>query len=124
MTRWADGSTHRPEVARSDESLAAQSPYAPWPRLLPGPPQPHLDPAEHSLSMDLLFDSAAGKSAAVDAGVYPNDGNRELFPALSREICQPLISLCAGFDLLLAGAEGPISTDQRDQVHALRGHCV
>ncbi len=45
------------------------------------------------------------------------------FSSLSRELCRPLISIRAGFDLLLAGCEGEISADQREQVLGLKGHC-
>jgi two-component system phosphate regulon sensor histidine kinase PhoR len=38
-------------------------------------------------------------------------------------MCRPLISLHAGFDLLLAGCDGPISDAQRDQFLALRSQC-
>ena len=48
---------------------------------------------------------------------------RALFRGLSHELCRPLISLRAGFDLLLAGAEGPISRDQTCHVQGLRGQC-
>jgi signal transduction histidine kinase len=50
-------------------------------------------------------------------------GRLELFPSLSRELCRPLISIRAGFDLLLAGCEGDLSAAQRDQVLGLKGHC-
>ncbi len=46
-----------------------------------------------------------------------------LFSALSRETCRPLISLRAGFDLLLAGCEGDVSAAQRQQLLGLKGHC-
>jgi two-component system phosphate regulon sensor histidine kinase PhoR len=73
--------------------------------------------------MDVLLDSTTRGSSVVDAALVRSDENRALFPVLSREICRPLISLCAGFDLLLAGCEGPVSPEQRDQVQSLRGHC-
>jgi signal transduction histidine kinase len=38
-------------------------------------------------------------------------------------MCGPLISLRAGFDLLLAGCEGPITDAQREQVQTLRAQC-
>jgi signal transduction histidine kinase len=46
-----------------------------------------------------------------------------LLSSLSRELCRPLISIRAGFDLLLAGCEGEISAAQREQVLGLKGHC-
>jgi signal transduction histidine kinase len=73
--------------------------------------------------MDVLLDSTTRGSSVVDAALCRSDENRALFPVLSREICRPLISLCAGLDLLLAGCEGPVPPEQRDQVQALRGHC-
>jgi len=38
---------------------------------------------------------------------------RSLLSNLSHELCRPLISLRAGFDLLLGDASRPISRDQR-----------
>jgi signal transduction histidine kinase len=70
------------------------------------------------------LDAEMREQPFMDADVLQNPGaDRGLFSALSREICRPLISLCAGFDLLLAGCEGPVSPEQRDQVQSLRGHC-
>jgi signal transduction histidine kinase len=73
--------------------------------------------------MDALLDSAATRPAAHDH-LSPGDPDlRGIFSGLSREMCRPLISLRAGFDLLLAGCEGPISFEQRDHVQALRAQC-
>jgi signal transduction histidine kinase len=44
---------------------------------------------------------------------------RSLLSNLSHELCRPLISLRAGFDLLLADADGPISRDQRGHVQTM-----
>ncbi len=72
--------------------------------------------------MDGLLDTSA-PPAAGDR-LKPRDFEpRELFQKLSHEFCRPLISLRAGFDLLLAGCEGPISQDQRGHVQELRAHC-
>jgi signal transduction histidine kinase len=46
-----------------------------------------------------------------------------LYSSLSREICRPLISIRAGFDLLLAGCEGDVNAAQRQQLMGLKGHC-
>jgi signal transduction histidine kinase len=48
---------------------------------------------------------------------------QNLFSSLSREVCRPLISIRAGFDLLLAGCEGDISAAQRWQLLGLKGNC-
>jgi signal transduction histidine kinase len=73
--------------------------------------------------MDVLLDSTTRGSSVIVEPLCRSGENRALFPVLSREICRPLISLCAGFDLLLAGCEGPVPPEQREQVQALRGHC-
>ena len=44
---------------------------------------------------------------------------RSLLSNLSHELCRPLISLRAGFDLLLADAARPISHDQRGHVQTM-----
>src|SRR4051795_11340174 len=44
---------------------------------------------------------------------------RSLLSNLSHELCRPLISLRAGFDLLLADSARPISRDQRGHVQPM-----
>ncbi len=73
--------------------------------------------------MNALADATAPAAMACDRGATADPIHRGLFSALSRELCRPLISLHAGFDLLLAGCEGPISSIQRDQLQTLRSQC-
>ena len=74
--------------------------------------------------MDALLETSAMPAAAVrpSSSLSPCEP-RIIYSGLSREICRPLISLRAGFDLLLAGSEGPVSDEQRRHVLSLRGHC-
>ncbi len=74
--------------------------------------------------MDGVFDTLT--QAAEAAGTETEErGTRShaLFSGLSQELCRPLISLRAGFDLLLAGSEGPVSAEQRTHLEGLRGQC-
>src|SRR3954453_20275340 len=48
---------------------------------------------------------------------------RTILSNLSHELCRPLISLRAGFDLLLADASRPISHDQRGHVQTMVHLC-
>src|SRR3954464_15380488 len=48
-----------------------------------------------------------------------HDELRSLLSNLSHELCRPLISLRAGFDLLLADTARPISRDQRGHVQTM-----
>jgi signal transduction histidine kinase len=73
------------------------------------------------MNMDGLLDASAADRSAPQASRAAEP--RQLFRGLSHELCRPLISLRAGFDLLLAGAEGPISPDQRCHVQGLRAQC-
>ena len=74
--------------------------------------------------MDALLETTAPSTAVVRAKSAQRVCDPQtIFLGLSREICRPLISLRAGFDLLLAGSEGPISDEQRRNVLGLRGHC-
>ncbi|HEY2154935.1 MAG TPA: HAMP domain-containing sensor histidine kinase [Isosphaeraceae bacterium] len=63
--------------------------------------------------------------SSVNSGSIATEADRRrgLFSCLSRELCSPLISIRAGFDLLLAGCEGDISAAQREQMLGLKGHC-
>lgn len=73
--------------------------------------------------MNALVDEAHAAPMNPDISPTGSACHGGLFSALSREICNPLISLRAGFDLLLAGCEGPITEAQRDQVQTLRSQC-
>jgi len=48
-----------------------------------------------------------------------HDELRTILSNLSHELCRPLISLRAGFDLILGAAAKPISNDQRGHVQAM-----
>src|SRR3954452_18236582 len=52
-----------------------------------------------------------------------HDELRSLRSNLSHELCRPLISLRAGFDLLLGDAARPISHDQRGHVETMVALC-
>jgi two-component system phosphate regulon sensor histidine kinase PhoR len=73
--------------------------------------------------MNALVDAAHQHPLGLEGSAGGGPAHRSLFASLSREMCGPLISLRAGFDLLLAGCEGPISDAQRDQVQTLRAQC-
>ena len=73
--------------------------------------------------MNALADATAPGPLAPGQGMTCDPRHHGLFSALSREICRPLISLHAGFDLLLAGCEGQIEPAQRDQLQTLRSQC-
>jgi signal transduction histidine kinase len=64
-------------------------------------------------------------AAPIERGADSHDGacDRPVLSLLSREMCRPLISIRAGFDLLLAGCEGELTPAQRQQVQGLRGQC-
>src|SRR5579862_9402892 len=65
--------------------------------------------------------SCAGSAAAPS--IFDHDEIRAILSNLSHEICRPLISLRAGFDLLLADDTRPIDGDQRGHVHTMVGLC-
>jgi signal transduction histidine kinase len=67
--------------------------------------------------------ATAPSPMASGPGMSVDPRHHGLFSALSREMCRPLISLHAGFDLLLAGCEGQIAPEQRDQLQTLRAQC-
>jgi len=52
-----------------------------------------------------------------------HDELRTILSNLSHELCRPLISLRAGFDLILGAAAKPISSDQRGHVQAMVALC-
>jgi signal transduction histidine kinase len=52
-----------------------------------------------------------------------HDEMRTILSNLSHELCRPLVSLRAGFDLLLSDAARPISQDQRGHVRTMAGLC-
>lgn len=52
-----------------------------------------------------------------------HDELRTILSNLSHELCRPLISLRAGFDLILGASAKPISNDQRGHVQAMMVLC-
>src|SRR5947209_2752335 len=52
-----------------------------------------------------------------------HDELRVILSNLSHELCRPLVSLRAGFDLLLGGAERPIAPDQLGHVQTMVSLC-
>ena len=48
---------------------------------------------------------------------------RAILSNLNQELCRPLVSLRAGFDLLLAGADQPVRADQRGHIETMVGLC-
>jgi signal transduction histidine kinase len=73
--------------------------------------------------MTTAVDANRADPTSGSTGSKDDPSRRGLYAALSREMCRPLISIRAGFDLLLAGCEGPLPPDHRDQVQRLRGQC-
>jgi signal transduction histidine kinase len=73
--------------------------------------------------MEAIVDpSRAAGSACAPSPSRPSP-HVGLFSALSREMCRPLISIRAGFDLLLAGTEGELGPKQAENLQGLRGQC-
>ncbi len=56
-------------------------------------------------------------------GFVDTDELRAILANLSRELCRPLMSLRAGFDLLLAEANTSVTTSQRGHVRTMTGLC-
>jgi len=54
---------------------------------------------------------------------FDHDELRAIFSNLSNELCRPLISLRAGFDLLLGDGSRPMAADQRGHVQTMVGLC-
>jgi signal transduction histidine kinase len=69
--------------------------------------------------MDARFDSPALSSQVPHRSLIDHAELRSLLSNLSHELCRPLISLRAGFDLLLADSTRPISGDQRGHVQTM-----
>jgi len=70
--------------------------------------------------MDVRIPDAPPPFAGSDAD--PDDFHAVL-SSLSHELCRPLISLRAGFDLLLSDPGRPIAHGQRAHVHTMAGLC-
>lgn len=71
--------------------------------------------------MDARIDSPSSTlvAASTSRSWIEHAELRSLLSNLSHELCRPLISLRAGFDLLLADAARPISRDQRGHVQTM-----
>src|SRR6202022_2960927 len=68
-------------------------------------------------------DTPASNPSLTARSLIANDELRIILSNLSHELCRPLISLRAGFDLLLGDAMCPISSDQRGHVHTMVNLC-
>jgi signal transduction histidine kinase len=73
--------------------------------------------------MDARFDPSALPSQVSPRSLIDHAELRSLLSNLSHELCRPLISLRAGFDLLLADSTRPISRDQRGHVQTMVSLC-
>ncbi len=69
--------------------------------------------------MDARIDSPTVSTSSAARALIDHDEVRSLLTNLSHELCRPLISLRAGFDLLLSDAARPISRDQRGHVQTM-----
>src|SRR5947209_8098433 len=69
--------------------------------------------------MDARIDPPALSSQVSPRSLFDHAELRSLLSNLSHELCRPLISLRAGFDLLLGDSERPISRDQRGHVQTM-----
>ena len=69
--------------------------------------------------MDARIDPPASSSQVKTRSWIEHAELRSLLSNLSHELCRPLISLRAGFDLLLGDAARPISSDQRGHVRTM-----
>jgi signal transduction histidine kinase len=80
------------------------------------------------MTMDARHETPAPTSATAPADLFSHpviahDELRTILSSLSHELCRPLISLRAGFDLLLGDASRPISADQRGHVETMAVLC-
>lgn len=70
--------------------------------------------------MDARTDlTSSPQQTALTRPLIAHDELRTILSNLSHELCRPLISLRAGFDLILGSAAKPISNDQRGHVQAM-----
>jgi signal transduction histidine kinase len=73
--------------------------------------------------MDARIDTMPPNSPGASRSLIEHAELRSLLSNLSHELCRPLISLRAGFDLLLSDAGRPISHDQRGHVQTMVSLC-
>jgi signal transduction histidine kinase len=69
--------------------------------------------------MDARIDPTSPTHNPPARPLIAHDELRTILSNLSHELCRPLISLRAGFDLILGAAAKPISNDQRGHVQAM-----
>jgi signal transduction histidine kinase len=69
--------------------------------------------------MDARFDPSVLSSPVTPRSLIDHAELRSVLSNLSHELCRPLISLRAGFDLLLSDSARPISRDQRGHVQTM-----
>lgn len=73
--------------------------------------------------MDAQPNSVAGAGSLANEPPSDRDEFRIILSNLSHDLCQRLISLRAGFDLLLADSARPMPTAQRGHVQTMVGLC-
>jgi signal transduction histidine kinase len=69
--------------------------------------------------MDARIDYPSTTQTPSTRSLVAHDELRTILSNLSHELCRPLISLRAGFDLLLSDTARPISSDQRGHVQTM-----
>jgi len=69
--------------------------------------------------MDARTDFLSPLPGSPSRPLIAHDELRNILSNLSHEICRPLVSLRAGFDLLLTDAVRPISPDQRGHIQTM-----
>jgi signal transduction histidine kinase len=69
--------------------------------------------------MDARTDTPELSEEAATRSLIDNAELRSILTHLSHELCRPLISLRAGFDLLLGDSSRPITEDQRGHVQTM-----
>jgi signal transduction histidine kinase len=73
--------------------------------------------------MDVRPDTSAFTDPSAPRAFIEQAELRSILSSLSHELCRPLVSLRAGFDLLLGDAARPISHDQRGHVQTMAVLC-
>ncbi|MHC5538155.1 sensor histidine kinase [Singulisphaera rosea] len=73
--------------------------------------------------MDARVDSPMTTYSTPPRPLIAHAELRSILSNLSHELCRPLISLRAGFDLLLGDAAHPLSKDQRGHLHTMIHLC-
>jgi signal transduction histidine kinase len=73
--------------------------------------------------MDARIDSSIASPLGSSRSVIEQAEFQSLLSHLSHELCRPLISLRAGFDLLMSDSVRPVSPDQRGHVQTMAVLC-